>query len=127
MPATAERIGFITREFRLATAGPDAGVEATFGDAARDVSPDEPIETFFASIADAQAMADERLDLLRIDRRRWTATLPQGAAFALALDYSQQVPRARVIDEAGGADRTAFVTGIRINLRTGAASLDLWG
>lgn len=127
MPATPERIAFVTKPFRLATAGPDAGVVAAYGTKARTDDADDPAETFFAATADADAMADERLALLSASRRRFPTTLANGADFALDLDNSQTVPVAQVIDPRGDADLPALITKVRVDLATGKTSVEAWG
>lgn len=127
MPATPDRIGFVTKPFRLATAGPDAGVVAAYGSKARTDDADDPAESFFVSVADAQAIADERLDLLAASRRRFIASIANGADFVLGLDNSQAVPCGQVIDPRGEADLPCLAVKARVDLATGRASLEMWG
>lgn len=86
MPATPERIAFITQPYRKAISGPDAAVQAAYGDLARETKIDEPIETLFDSIVDTQAIGDARLTLLKAERGRYQVPLPAGLNFALTLD-----------------------------------------
>lgn len=129
MPATPERIAFITQPFRKAIAGPDAIVAAAFGDLARETPADDPVETFFDSVADAQAMANARLALMKESRGRFDVDLAgeAGINFARSLDYSQVTPCGTVIDPDRNVDRPAAVAQIRIDLRSGKAGLLMWG
>ncbi len=127
MPATAARIGFVTREFRLATAGPDTAVETVFGTSARETKPDEPVETFFIDSDDTQAMADERLALLKRNMRRFPATLPNAGAWLLALDTNETIPCGTLIDTRADADFTAAIVRTRLDIATGTASVEAWG
>lgn len=129
MPATPERIAFITQTFRKAISGPDSAIAAAFGDLARETEADEPVETFFDSVADAQAMANARLTLMKADRGRFDVDLAgaPGIAFARSLDYSQVTPCGTVIDPDRDINRAAAVAQIRLDLRTGRAGLLMWG
>ena len=124
MPATPSRIGFITREFRTATAGPNATVDALYGNRARDTK--EPIETFFDSDADAQAMANERLALLEVQRSLVTVQV-NGVSDAAALDPSLTVPTVRIIDDEQDRNSQALVVGITIDMNTERSTLETWG
>lgn len=127
MPATPSRIAFITKPSRNFIAGPDVDVEAAYGELARETDPDAPVETFFDSGDDAQAMADERLALLFPERGRYQAQLPDGLSFALALDYSQATPTGTVIDLERDTNKPALTGELGIDLRRGAASIMMWG
>lgn len=124
MPATASRIGFITQEFRTSTAGPDATVSALYGNAARDT--DAPIETFFDSQSDAQAMADERLALLKIQRSLVKVSV-QGEDTAASMNFSTLLPVVRVIDDEQDRNALALVVGVGLDMKTGRSTLDTWG
>lgn len=124
MPATAARIGFITSDFRAAIAGPNTAIETLYGDAARDN--EKPLETFFDDVADAQAMADERLALLEAKRSLVTVTIDD-ADLAAALDRSAGLPTVRVIDDEQGRNGLALIVGISIDYNAGRATLDTWG
>lgn len=124
MPATPSRIGFITQEFRTSTAGPDATVAALYGNAARDT--DAAIETFFDSQSDAQAMADERLELLKIQRSLVKVSV-QGEDTAASLSFATLLPTVRVIDDEQDRSATALVVGVGIDMKTGRSTLDTWG
>ena len=127
MPATPARIGFITQPYRKAPTAVDATVNDAYGDLARETDIDDPIETFFDSIADAQAMADERLALLKEERARFQVGLPDGLLFGLALDYSQATPTGTVIDPDRDTHRAALITDIGFDFRRGGLTLGLWG
>jgi hypothetical protein len=129
MPATPARIARIIQPYTKAIAGPDAAIAAAFGELARETPADEPVETFFSNVNDAQALADERLALMKANRSRFDAELggEEGLAFARTLVYSQTTPCATVIDAERDTNRTAAVAQIRINLNSGSAGLLLWG
>jgi len=127
MPATPARIAFVTQQYRKAIAGPDAGVESAYGDLARDTSPDDPIETFFDSLGDAQAMANERLALMKEDRGRFQCALAKSLTFGFGLDYSQACPSGTVIEPERGIGRPAIVAEIRLGLADERVSLLMWG
>lgn len=127
MPATAARIGFITQPYRLALTAVDATVEAAYGDLARETPADAPIETLFDDMDDAQAMGDERLALLKEERARYQAVLPNALGFGMGLDYSQETPTGTVIDPERDTNRPALVTNISIDFRRDAVTLGLWG
>ena len=124
MPATPSRIGFITQEFRVATAGPDTAVQALYGKAARDTV--EPLESFFDSVADAQAMADERLALLSVTRSLVTVQI-QGIATAADLDPSLTLPTVTIIDDEQSRNSAALVYGVSIDMKTERSTLETWG
>lgn len=123
MPATPERIARITRAFLPVVAGPDAGAAAAYGNAARDNL--EPVETFFEMESAAQAMANERLALLGVTRRRFSVGITDVDP-VLALDYSQRASTARVLDDDRAIDSDALVTGFTIDLGTGDATLKVF-
>ena len=124
MPATPSRIGFITQEFRIATAGPVSAVEALYGNAARDT--EEPLETFFDDVADADAMADERLDLLSVQRSLVTASVDQ-VDTAADLDFAASLPVVRIIDDEQDRNSPAIVVGLTIDMNAGRSALENWG
>lgn len=127
MPATPERIGFITQPYRLALTAVDATVEAAYGDLARETVADAPIETQFDDMDDAQAMADERLPLLKEERGRYQAGLPNALKFGIGLDYSQSTPTGTVIDPERATNKPALVTDINLDLRRDIVTLGMWG
>lgn len=124
MPATSARIDFITNEFRVVTAGPDATVVTNFGDKARDTS--EPLATYFESEADATSMATARLNLLKANRRRFREDVV-GEAAALALDFSQVTPAATVIDTERSANFTGAIVEIGIDYQREQSIFGVWG
>jgi len=124
MPATPSRIGFITQEFRAVTAGPNASVQALYGDTARDTV--EPLESFFDDPADAQIMANERLALLEVKRSLVPVAI-DGTELAAALDRSASLPTVRVIDDEQGRNSAALIVGIVIDYNTGRSTLETWG
>ena len=124
MPATPSRIGFIINEFRVVTAGPNSTVDALYGNRARDTK--EPVETFFDSDADAQAMANERLALLEVQRSLVTVQM-NGVDVAAGLDPSLTVPTVRIIDDEQDRNSQALVVGITIDMNTEQSTLETWG
>lgn len=124
MPATPSRIGFIINEFRVVTAGPNASVQALYGDTARDTV--EPLESFFDDPADAQIMANERLALLEVKRSLVPVAI-DGTELAAALDRSASLPTVRVIDDEQGRNSAALIVGIVIDYNTGRSTLETWG
>lgn len=124
MPATPSRIGFITQEFRVATAGPDTTVAALYGNAARDTT--EPLESFFDDVADAQAMADERLALLSAKRSLVTVQLDTIDQVA-ALDRQTALPTVRIIDDEQNRNSPALIVGFAIDMNNRRATLETWG
>lgn len=124
MPATPSRIGFITSEFRIVTAGPNTTVETLYGDSARDTT--EPLETFFDDPADAQAMVNERLALLEVKRSLVPVSI-DGTDLAAAIDRSLSLPTVRVIDDEQGRNSTALIVGIVLDYNTGRSTLETWG
>lgn len=124
MPATASRIGFITQDVRNATAGPDAAVTAKYGNLARDTK--EPLECFFDSVADATIMAQQRLNLLSSDRRRFPIEV-SGAETGQSLTFNQTTPGAHVTDIEKAADLDTALVEIGIDHEMGKTNLIAWG
>lgn len=125
MPATPARIAFVINQYRLATAGPDAGVVAKYGTTARD-TPD-PIETFFVATGDAQIMADERLALLSADRRRATIVASGIRALPAALAVAPLMPVAHVTDTQRAIDRDAAVVELGLDFERDQTTFGVWG
>jgi hypothetical protein len=123
MPATPTRIGFISHEFRTVKNGPDAGVVAKYGKAARR---SDLVETFFEVEADAQAMCDERMGLLSADRRRFAQTV-SGEATGMVMAYTSTPPAANVIDDLRQADHDALVSEITIDFTREETRIESWG
>lgn len=124
MPATPSRIGFITQEFRNVTAGPDATVDALYGNKARDTK--EPVRTFFESQAGALVMAQERLALLSQTRSLVTVNIDD-INDVLALGYSTSLPTVRVIDDEQDRNSLALAVGITIDMGRRRATVETWG
>lgn len=124
MPASPSRIGFITEQYRRVTAGPSSTVQLRYGDLARDNS--EPVETFFDSISDAQAMANERLTLLSADRRILTS-LVVGEATGMALAHQPTLATATVIDDDRSYSRDCLIVGVTIDFASDRTEIVTWG
>lgn len=124
MPATPSRIGFITQAYRIVTAGPDTAVRTLYGNAARDTP--EPLPTYFDDTADAEAMADERLDLLKVQRSLLLAQIDQ-VDTAAGIDPSAGIPTVRVIDDEQDRNGLALAVGFTINMNTERSTLTNWG
>jgi len=124
MPATPARITFIINPFRRATAE-NPEVKAQFGSQAR--KSDDPVETFFDSVADAQVMADERQALLSEVRRRFTVrtgTIEEVAA----LDYTGgALPLVQYIDTECAIDRSMIVGELIYDYAAQSAAMNVWG
>jgi len=99
-------------------------VRALHGNKAR--ATDEPLETFFDTVADAQAMADERLALLQVQRSIITAAIDQIEP-ATSLDPSLTLPTVRVIDDEQGRNMPALVVGFGIDMNTDRSVFETWG
>ncbi len=124
MPAEPSRIGFITQQFRIATAGPDATVEALYGNAARDTM--DPIETFFDEMSDAEAMAEERMSLLSVQRSLLTVQIDR-ANVGAEVDAAHGLPTVRVIDDEQNRNSLALIVGVGVDMNTGRTTLEVWG
>lgn len=123
MPATPQRIGFILQEFRKVTVETPA-VATKYGDLARDS--DDPVVTWFDDIDDAEAMAQERQDLLDADRRQFRATAT-GITQALGMNYSQVTPTVHVTDTELAADMDAIVVELSVDFGRNRQSITAWG
>ncbi|SDA14827.1 hypothetical protein [Sphingomonas sp. NFR15] len=125
MPATPARIGFILQQFRVAISGPDATVVGRYGTTARDTT--DPIETFFDSVIDAQAMSDERLALLSAERRRLTMVAAGAVALPSSMPVDPAIPTAKVVDEERGVNGKAAVVEIGLDFERDRSTLTTWG
>lgn len=123
MTATAARIGFITQEWRKAIST-TSSVATRYGALARET--DDPIETFFDSVTDAQAVANARQTLLSAERRRFRVDLTE-VEDIMALTYSSAVPLVTYVDTERGANMTAIVSEIVIDFDRQSAELTVWG
>lgn len=125
MPATAARIGFVTQEVRTVVAS-EAAVKTKYGELARD-SGEAPVETFFDNIADAQAVANERLTLLKADRRRFAQDVRGAQSLTGALAVTQTTPAANVIDDERGANHVAAIVEASVDLGAEKTNFRTWG
>lgn len=124
MTATPARIGFIQNQFRRVIAETPSARDR-HGDLARDSA--DPIETFFDSPADAQAMANERQTILSAERRRFQLTVA-GLDEAMAVDYlGGLIPLATYIDAERAADMTAMVAEIGFDFSAQRAEFIIGG
>lgn len=123
MTATPAQIGFITQEFRTVESS-DSSAATKYGDAAR--KSEQPIETFFEVVADAQSMCDERKTLLAADRRRFTMTV-SGESTGLGMAYTSSTPAVTVIDDERQANMPALVSEITIDFDAEQTRLETWG
>lgn len=123
MPATPSRIGFVQSEFRRVIA---TTTSATTRHGALARESEDPIETFFDSETDAQAVASERQAMLSPDRRRFRVNLAT-IEEAAALTYVGAVPNARYVDDERQADRKVIVCDITLDFDKQQAVLSLWG
>jgi hypothetical protein len=126
MPATTARISFIQKAQRIAIAGPDTSVATAYGDAARDVDPDDPIVTYFDSMADVAVFGQARLDLLKVERRRFQVEV-NGASVGYDITYSSSTPTAQFISGELSADMPAAIVDISIDIDNDSAALVVWG
>jgi hypothetical protein len=126
MPATPARIAFIAQAYRSVSAL-DAAIKARYGAAARDTAA-TPVPTFFDTVADTQAMCDERFALLKADRRKFTVAVGDVLSFTGGLDFSQVVPTFTVVDDEKVANLPAALVGIEsVDYETGKTTLTVWG
>lgn len=123
MVATPARIGFVIEPYRRATSETPA-VATRHGNLARET--DDPLETYFASLVDAQSRADARQALLSPDRRRFSVPVVD-VDFALGLLDADQITTARFIDEERGVDMPVIITEVVIDAEGGSAQLKVWG
>lgn len=125
MTATAARIGFVTQPTRNVVAS-DAAVKTKYGDQARDTKA-QPIESFFDSATDAQALVNERLTLLKADRRRFRQEVQGILSFTGTLDFSQTTPAATVIDDERAASHNAAIVAPSVSYGDGKTTIESWG
>ena len=126
MPATPARIEFVTQEYRSAL-DVDVAVVTRYGGIARDTLL-SPVVTYFDSMADVQAMLDERFTLLKADRRKFTIAAAGVLGFTGALDFSQVVPSAQVIDDEKVANFIGSIVAISaVDYDATKTTLVIWG
>lgn len=127
MPATPARISFIKEAYRSVVKS-DSAVRTRYGTVARDTQ-DQPVPTFFESMADVDAAATERFNLLKADRRRFEVTVAELLSFTGGLDFSTATPAATVIDDEKAAAGIvgAIVSIEALDFETGATRVVVWG
>lgn len=125
MPATPERIGLVTNEFRVVTARSQQ-VADRYGSDAREEGVDDPVETFFESEADAQAMANARLALVGRERRRFRATTTDPLA-PFNIPLAPVTPAAQVIDAERLANLSCGIAEIGVDFRRDLSVFTVWG
>lgn len=123
MTATPTRIGFVIEPYRRAVSETPA-VAKRHGNLAREST--DPLETYFASISDAQVRANERQDILSPDRRRFSFPILD-VDIALDLLDAEEVVTARFIDEERGIDTRMVITDVVIDAEAGSATVKVWG
>lgn len=125
MVATPARIGFITKATRSVLAS-DGLVTTKYGALARDTK-DEPFETYFDSMTDAQAVLNERFNLLKSDRKRYKQTARGVLDLAGTFAYTTTVPTVTVIDDERQANLSALVVEIAIDPLNERSEVTSWG
>ena len=123
MPATASRIGFIMQQYRRAAAF-SAPVKERYGSLARQT--EDPVETFFDSVDDAQRVANARQSLMGGDRRRFNVQV-NSLGEVLALNYIGTVPVLPYVDPERQCAFPAVVCEIVYNFGRQSASMTIWG
>lgn len=123
MPATPARIGFIQTDLRRVTSLTTTA-KARHGNLARES--EDPIETFFDNVADAQVMADARQALLSPERQRFMVTL-NSAAEIQALSYVSAIPVGRFVDTDRGVNKPVLMSDFTIDYNRLAAAVRIWG
>lgn len=140
MPATPAMIGFVSTEYRAAIAS-DPAVKTLWGDAARDTSAERslkkgevdtsaeaPVPTFFDLVSDAQAMAEERLALLKQGRRLFEVSYGELLSFSGALAIEGQLPTIHLTETAKAADLDTLLVSIdALDFETGKTTVQQWG
>jgi len=123
MVATPARIGFVLEPYRRAISETPE-VAKRHGNLARES--DDPLDTWFSSVADAQLRADERQGLLSPDRRRFAATVVD-LDEALVMLNASETPCVRFIDAERGIDAAMIVTDVVIDIEAQTAEIKFWG
>ena len=126
MPATPARIAFVSAEFRTYVAS-DAAIKTRYGPTSRDTG-NAPVETFFDTLSDVQAMADERFALLKADRRKFAVRTVGLLDFSGGADFSQHTPAATLIDDEKNASMGVAIVGIpALDYDAERTTLTVWG
>lgn len=123
MPATPARIGFIQSEFRRVVSTTLAA-KTRHGNLARES--DDPIETFFDNVADAQVMANARQALLSPERQRFMLTV-NSAEEIQDLGYIGAIPVGRFVDSDRAVNKPVILSDFTIDYNRGAAAVRVWG
>lgn len=120
MPASDADIAAASRD--VVTATWSSTTIAARYPSARDGSLD-PASGYFDSLADAQAIADARGELIGAERRRFAVVVEQ----LLNIDPTAGVPQARVIDSEQALDATMLAARIEVDLEQDRTSYELFG
>jgi hypothetical protein len=123
MTATPTRIGFVIEPYRRAVSETPAAA-ARHGNLARETA--DPLETYFATLADAQTRADERQDILSPDRRRFSVPVADVEAVLDLLD-GEKVLTARYVDTERRIDQPMIITEIVVDTEAQSALIKVWG
>jgi hypothetical protein len=123
MPTTPARIGFVLEPYRRAVSE-TAATKARHGNLARESS--DPIDSWFASLADAQMRADERQALFSSERRRFDVTVSDIDGLEEYLG-AQDALTVTLVDEERGLAKRMLVTSLTIDIDTQRAALTIWG
>jgi ribosomal protein L18E len=123
MPATPARIGFVLEPYRRAVSE-TVQTKARHGNLARESA--DPIESWFANLADAQLRADQRQALFSPERRRFEVTVSEIDDVDELL-AAQTAITATLVDEERGLAKQMLVTAVTIDLDTQRALFSVWG
>lgn len=125
MVATTTRIGFVIEPYRRAVSE-TASAADRHGNLARET--DDPLDTWFSTVADAQIRADERQALLSPDRRLFDIEIVGTDVDALLdLLEAETVPAGRLIDTERDIDRPVIATEFKVDLAAQSATIKVWG
>lgn len=122
MPATAANIAYVMDGARRSALYTSSARKTDYGNLARDTK-DEPFDSFFDSVSDAQTMLNARGNLLCRHARRFDARI-QGV---MSLDLSGALPAATVVDDGLAVSMACAVVGFVEDFNTEQTSLALWG
>lgn len=125
MPATSARIAYISEIARRSAVFTSSAMATAYGSMARDTK-DEPVESFFDAVADAQTFVDERGAVLGKHARFFEVDVD---GLLETLDLSQSIPAAAITDDTLVlSDFAAAVVGIAaLNYETRTTTLLCWG